>query len=224
MAAVAHGYAAIVLAGGGGRRLGGPAKPTLQVAGVAMLARVLDAVADASTRVVVGPADLAELLPGGVLLTREEPPGGGPVAALWAGLSALDGDLPSAAAGPADGAAGGPGGVDGLVAVLAADLPLLTRGAVGLLLRAAGDADGAVFVDGGGRQQFLCGAWSVPALRTRLDQLAPHAGLSLRQTFAPMRVAEVVAPPGTPPPWYDCDTAEELAEAQRLWGEVHGDA
>ncbi|GIJ47273.1 molybdenum cofactor guanylyltransferase [Virgisporangium aliadipatigenens] len=219
MAAVAHGYAAIVLAGGGGRRLGGPAKPTLEVAGVSMLARVLDAVADAAIRVVVGPAELEGLLPDGVVLTREEPPGGGPVAALWAGLSALDGE--PAQARPEAG---------GLVAVLAADLPLLTRGAVGLLLRAVsapaagGERDGAVFVDGDGRQQFLCGAWAVPALRTRLGHLAPHAGLSLRQAFAPMRVAEVVAPPGTPPPWYDCDTAEELAEARRLWGEVHGDA
>lgn len=220
MAAVAHGYAAIVLAGGGGRRLGGPAKPTLEVAGLSMLARVLDAVADAAPRVVVGPPELGGRLPDGVVLTREEPPGGGPVAALWAGLGALD-PLPA------------PGG---LVVVLAADLPLLTRGAVGLLLRtvgapvagnAAGERrapDGAVFVDGDGRQQFLCGAWAVPALRARLGELAPHAGRSLRQTFAPMRVTEVVAPPGTPPPWYDCDTAEELAEARRLWGEVHGDA
>src|SRR5690349_16484199 len=102
MAAVAHGYAAIVLAGGGGRRLGGAAKPTLEVAGVPMLARVLDAVADASTRVVVGPDGLAGLLPDGVLLTREEPAGGGPVAALWAGLVALAGDSGWAAAAPAE--------------------------------------------------------------------------------------------------------------------------
>jgi molybdenum cofactor guanylyltransferase len=41
------GYAAIVLAGGEGRRLGGPGKPGLAVGGRSMLARVLDSVADA---------------------------------------------------------------------------------------------------------------------------------------------------------------------------------
>jgi molybdopterin-guanine dinucleotide biosynthesis protein A len=199
----------MVLAGGSGRRLGGAAKPTLEVAGVPMLASVLRAVADAAPRVVVGPDALAGLLPDGVILTREEPPGGGPVAALWAGLEGMPGST-------------------GAVVVLAADLPLLTRGAVGLLLRslgAGGEHDGAVFVDGTGRRQWLCGAWSIEALTARLRGCAPHAGRSLRETFGPMRVVEVVAPAGTPPPWYDCDTAEELAEARRLWeGFVDGDA
>ncbi|MGH3739543.1 MAG: molybdenum cofactor guanylyltransferase, partial [Micromonosporaceae bacterium] len=81
------GYAAIVLAGGAARRLGGADKPGLAVAGRSLLSRVLDAVADAYPRIVVGPP---RQLPGDVILTREQPPGGGPVAALAAGLAALD--------------------------------------------------------------------------------------------------------------------------------------
>src|SRR3954470_5976096 len=100
------GYAAIVLAGGGGRRLGGTAKPERPVGGVPMLTRVLGAVAEASPVVVVGPPRLAALLPASARLTMEEPPGGGPLAALAAGLTLLD---------PAP----------QLVALLAADLPFL---------------------------------------------------------------------------------------------------
>src|SRR3712207_8857614 len=45
---------------------------------------VLAAVADAAQRIVVGPPQPA---PADVLVVREEPPGGGPVAALRAGLA-----------------------------------------------------------------------------------------------------------------------------------------
>ena len=44
------GFAAIVLAGGNGRRLGDPAKPERPVGGVPMVIRVLGAVADAFPR------------------------------------------------------------------------------------------------------------------------------------------------------------------------------
>ena len=48
-------FAAVVLAGGAARRLGGAPKPARTVAGVPLLTRVLDAVAAADVRVVVGP-------------------------------------------------------------------------------------------------------------------------------------------------------------------------
>src|SRR5438093_914016 len=96
-------YAAVVLAGGAGRRMGGADKAALAVAGRPMLHRVLAAVADASPQVVVGPPRAG--LPAGVVRAQEDPPGGGPVAAVAAGLGAL----------AAHGAE--------VVAVLAADLP-----------------------------------------------------------------------------------------------------
>ncbi|MCW2566643.1 MAG: molybdopterin-guanine dinucleotide biosynthesis protein MobA, partial [Mycobacterium sp.] len=49
------GYTAVVLAGGRARRLGGIAKPAVDVGGRPMLARVLAAVADAGHVIVVGP-------------------------------------------------------------------------------------------------------------------------------------------------------------------------
>src|SRR5258707_15490909 len=107
----------MILAGGAARRAGGVAKPAVQVGGRSRVGRVLDAVAGVGPRVVVGPPELAGLLPAGVILTRERPPGGGPVAAVAAGLAPLSGRR-------------------GLVAILAADLPFLDPATMAALRRA----------------------------------------------------------------------------------------
>jgi molybdopterin-guanine dinucleotide biosynthesis protein A len=179
--------------------MGGVDKAVLAVGGRPMLHRVLAVVADASPLVVVGPP--RDGLPAGVLQVREEPPGGGPVAAAAAGLSAL-----------ADGV--------GTVALLASDLPFLTTGAVGALRAAvnASTVDGAVAVDGTGRRQLLCGVWRAAAVRGALAELGDPNGASMRALTAGLRVAEVRLPdpdPGArPPPWYDCDTEDDLRRAE----------
>lgn len=82
---------AIILAGGGGTRIGGADKAAIEVAGATLLDRAVRAGAAAGVRrpvIVVGPArELAEA--DLVRFAREEPPSGGPVAALYAGLDAL---------------------------------------------------------------------------------------------------------------------------------------
>ena len=203
------GYAAIMLAGGAGRRLGGSAKPSLPVGGVPMLDRVLAAVEGAAPRVVVGPPALAAELPPAVLLTSEQPPGGGPVAAIAAGLRLLPRDA-------------------GQVALLAADLPFLTAEAVATLRAALATADpaestvdGVVFVDEDGRHQLLCGVWRVPAVRSALDALGDPAGQSVRRLVAGLRLAECRWSAPGPRPWYDCDTESALETARqtaREWG------
>jgi molybdopterin-guanine dinucleotide biosynthesis protein A len=195
-------YAAVVLAGGAARRLGGVVKPALPVAGRSMLERVLAAVRDAEVRVAVGPPDLP--VPPGVSLTREDPPGGGPVAAAAAGLALVPARV-------------------GAVALLAGDLPLLDRDAVHALRRAvapgpdpATGPDVAVFVDAEGRRQHLCGVWRRLALRAALDRLAAHGPLAdaaVRRLLAGVRVAEVSHAAG-PPPWFDCDTDADLRRAE----------
>jgi molybdopterin-guanine dinucleotide biosynthesis protein A len=188
--------AAVVLAGGAGRRLGGVSKPTLTVAGRPMLHRVLAAVADASTRVVVGPRELP--LPEGVVRTCEDPPGGGPVAATAAGLALV----------PADRI---------YVALLAADLPLLTADAVQRLRRAANvpALDGAVFVDHDGQPQWLCGVWRAASVRARLAALGGgHAGAPLHALLGDLRPAYLGASGSGPPPWWDCDTGADVRQAE----------
>jgi molybdopterin-guanine dinucleotide biosynthesis protein A len=189
------GYATIVLAGGGARRLGGRDKPALSVGGRPMLRRVLDAVAGASVRIVVGP--VRPELPADVVQLSERPPGGGPVAALAAGLAAV-GDVE-------------------FVAVLAADLPFLTTADVDALRSAAatGDHDGAVLVDADGRRQWLCGVWRSGALRRRVAELGPPAGQSMRALMSGLRPHEVDRRElAGPPPWYDCDTEDDYRQAE----------
>ncbi|WP_285794283.1 NTP transferase domain-containing protein [Micromonospora sp. NBRC 107095] len=215
-------YAAVVLAGGAARRMGGVDKPALPVGGRPMRDRVLAAVADATPRVLVG---AAQGVPAGVRVVREDPPGGGPVAAAAAGLALLDPDT-------------------ALVALLAGDLPLLTRAAIGDLLNhfdresastepaggrsasappASGGGergpDGVCFVDGDGRRQSLCGVWRVAALRAALDRLTGERGGSLsgapvRALLAGLVVREVGWSGEGPPPWFDCDTDEDVRRAE----------
>ncbi|WP_229399137.1 NTP transferase domain-containing protein [Micromonospora okii] len=193
------GWAAVVLAGGSARRMGGVDKTGLAVGGRSMRERVLDAVADADVRVLVGPDGP---VPPGVRLTREEPPGGGPVAAAAAGLSLL------------------PAGTT-TVALLAADLPLLTREAVGVLRGRLADptVDGACLVDREGRRQQLCGVWRLGPLRAALDRLAAARGgtldgASVRSLLAGLAVREVPWSGPGPPPWFDCDTDEDVRRAE----------
>ncbi|MGY1748189.1 molybdenum cofactor guanylyltransferase [Modestobacter sp. SYSU DS0511] len=184
-------YAAVVLAGGRAARLGGRPKPQLDVGGRTMLDAVLAAVTDARPRVVVGPP---QHVPTGVVLVREEPPGGGPVPALAAGLAAV------------------PPGV-GVVAVLAGDLPFVTPQLVAEL-RDRLTGDGALVVDETGRDQLLLGLWRTGALRTALVGARPHA--PLRSVLGPLAAVRhrPSVPPGSPPPWTDCDTPAELAAAR----------
>lgn len=184
-------YAVVVLAGGAARRLHGVAKPLLTVEGTALVRRVLDAAGTATPRVVVGPPDLLPALPPGTVLTREDPPGGGPVAALRAGVALI------------------PARVETVV-VLAGDLPFVTGETVDALLAAR--AEVAVLLDDTGRRQHLLAAWRAGLLRAALSRSASPA---VRDLFQGVRPAEVPPPRGLPA-WLDCDTPEDLDRARRL--------
>lgn len=211
-------YDAVVLAGGAGRRLGGADKPGIRVGGRPLLDRVLDAVADAARAIVVGPPR-----PTGRAATwvREEPAGGGPVAALAAAL---------------------PLATSGTIAVLAADLPFLTAGVVALLRHAlaegagvatgaaraeegagraaadaaAGSLDGALLVDGDGRDQLLVGVWRTDALRGALARHPVPAGVPFRVLVGGLAVRRVAAAQDDHgrDPTLDCDTEDDLRRAE----------
>ena len=180
-------YDAVVLAGGQARRLGGQDKPALQVGGRPLLERVLAACTGATTRVVVGPP---RPLPHDVVQVREEPPGGGPVPALRAGLARVSAPW---------------------VVVLAADLPFLDRAVLGELLAAAQRGDGALLVDDDDREQWLCGAWRTAAL---VPALAALPSSRLREALLPLAPARVRTQT-SPAPWLDCDTEADLDAARR---------
>jgi molybdopterin-guanine dinucleotide biosynthesis protein A len=193
-------FAAVVLAGGPGTRMGNPAKATLPVGGVALLSRVLAAVAGASPRIVVGPPAGVDL-PADVITTVEEPAGGGPVAATAAGLDLL-GHLDD----------------DARVAVLAADLPFLGPEDV-TLLRGLHRMDGAILVDDDAHPQWLCGVWRLGALRSRLAAVGDPSGVAMRQLVKGLKIARMVPQSLARPPWFDCDTPDDLRRAEE-WAHV----
>ena len=167
----------LVLAGGRARRMNGADKPALEVSGRPLLESAREALRAAKQTVVVGP--------GGDI--TEDPPGGGPLAALAAGLNRCDAPV---------------------VVVLAADLPFVTAEVVSLLVEAAP----ALAVDDQGRDQYLLGAYPTDDLR-RLMPITP-SGARMRDVIEPLAPRRLELP-GWPPPWWDCDTAEELEQARR---------
>lgn len=183
---------AVVLAGGAGRRLGGADKPNLAVGGKRLIDRVLAALAGLDEVVVVGEVAVAA----GVRVVREDPPGGGPAAAVVAGLAALSPRLTQ-------------------VGLFAADLPFLD---VAELVASATATTGALYADETGSAQWLCSLWPADALRYRAAQHPDSDGLPLRALLADMPAIRLTATTA-PPPWYDCDTEETLAQA-RAWLEA----
>jgi molybdopterin-guanine dinucleotide biosynthesis protein A len=182
-------YDALVLAGGRARRLGGADKPAVPVGGVPMIDIVLAAVDGARATIVVGPR---RPLSRHVLWTTESPRGGGPVAAIAAGLSRVSCDV---------------------VVVLAADLPFVTASTVDSLVEGIGPFDGAVGLFEG-RSQPLCAAYRVSSLRAAIDALRPVPGAAVREMVATLRLAHL-AEPAT---GFDCDTWDDVRRADALAG------
>ncbi|MCI3931870.1 DUF6457 domain-containing protein [Streptomyces sp. AN091965] len=210
-------FDAVVLAGGRAARLGGADKPGVRVGGRALLDRVLSACSGATTTVVV-----AEPRPTGrpVVWAREEPAGGGPLAALDAGLRHTAAEL---------------------VLVLSADLPFLREETVRGLVAAVGTADGALLTDPDGRDQPLVAVYRGAALRRELARIAAEgparaatvdsgaaggppritagkparagaglAGLPLRLLTERLDLARIAEPLAA----FDCDTWDDIAAAR----------
>ncbi|MFI9210827.1 NTP transferase domain-containing protein [Streptomyces sp. NPDC053253] len=187
-------YDAVVLAGGAARRLGGSDKPGVRVGGRTLLDRVLAACPDAGRTVVVGDPR-PTVRP--VRWTREEPPGGGPLPAVDAGVRETDAEI---------------------LLVLSADLPFLDRDTVRRLLAALAEApetEAALLTDGDGRDQPLVAAYRTAPLVRELTRLTDdHEGLAhlpLRRLTEGLRLTRVAAGSLAS---FDCDTWEDIAAAR----------
>lgn len=182
-------FAAVILAGGAGRRLGHVDKATVSLAGSTLLARAVTACAEASELVVVGPAR-----PGASWRqVRESPAGAGPAAALGAGTAALTG--------PA-----------GVVVVLAVDMPGVDGTTVARLVTALGAEDvGAVLVGPDGRRQLAL-AVRRPALAPLVADASALVDAPVWRTLSGLRWTEVAAHGEE---HRDIDTPEDLTRARR---------
>ncbi|MEV5790909.1 NTP transferase domain-containing protein [Streptomyces sp. NPDC052192] len=172
-------YDAVVLAGGSARRLGGADKPGVRVGGRALLDRVLAACADAAVTVVVA-EPRATARP--VRWAREDPPGGGPVAALDAGLRHTTAPY---------------------VVVLSADLPFLDEKTVRRLLDALAGADAATVPRAApGAPEGGSAALAAPSSATREVRGSPgtleEAPPALDPASADRRSTDAAGPAGSP--------------------------
>lgn len=129
--------------------------------------------------------------------TREDPPGGGPLAALDAGVRETRADV---------------------LLVLSADLPFLDEDTVRRLLGVLAEdpgAEAALLTDAGGRDQPLVAAYRAAPLRRELARIAGErgtlAGGPLRLLTGALRLTRVAAGPLAS---FDCDTWEDIATAR----------
>lgn len=193
---------AVVLAGGRASRLGGISKPDLAVNGVPLLQIALAATraAGASPTIVVGPPALAARE---AIRVAEDPPFGGPVAGLHAGLAELD----------------RLGGESEWVLVLPVDLPRADD-AVQLLLRAWATSaangtldrsDGLHLVDAGGQAQWLTALYRRTALRTALGTAEASRGRAVKAVVGAL---SLIAVPDPGAAGADIDTWDDLARQQ----------
>ena len=183
-------FDAVVVAGGTGRRLGGADKGAVEIGGRSLLERAVDAVSRADRVVLVGPR---RPIARNVHWTREEPVGGGPVAAVAAGLA------PVRAA---------------VVVVLAVDLPFVDSGVVEALVELASRGDGALLEDGEGRRQPLAAAYRTASLRAAVAGLATVRDAPMQALIGGMRLGTLSAVDA----WRDCDTWDDVAAARRALG------
>ncbi|WP_431219971.1 molybdenum cofactor guanylyltransferase [Leifsonia xyli] len=192
--------AAIILAGGRGRRMGTP-KHAVSLSGQTLLDRALDAVAPLPT-IVVGPPSLAPAvsLRPFASLTRERPAFAGPAAAIAAALADVDRRSVDADA----------------ALILSCDLAFPAE-AVALLLDAAGGrADGWVLQDAGHRMQWLCGLYRLDSIRRAVAGLPTNASLEsapVAGLFAGLTLTPVPDPDGAS---FDIDTPADLVAAEAL--------
>lgn len=179
---------AILLAGGRGSRVGGAVKPLFEVGGSTLLAAAVDAVrAGGARRVVVAAPVLDAALD--VEWVREDPPFGGPVAAVAAALEMVDADD---------------------VYVLACDLAAPAAAVRRLADPLPPGADGVCLDDG--RRQWLIGRYRTAALRAAASGL-PERGrdASMRALLGGLSVTAVPAPPTDT---RDVDTWDDLRRAR----------
>lgn len=154
--------AAIVVGGGGGERLGGVSKPDLVFGGGGRLIdRVCGALLEACGAGCVAVVPPAVRVPDGVLRTLEDPPGGGPLAGIDAGLAAL----------------GAP--ADAWVVVVSVDCPGIADVLAALLDEPLGDRCEGRILRGGVPEpfdQYLMGVYRVGALRRVIDEAVARRG------------------------------------------------
>ena len=189
-----HDVAIAILAGGEGRRIGGD-KPLLKLAGERLIDRALRNASRWSTLVVVAVRDPAQVEPVAAPVIVDQEDVAGPVAGLLSALR-FGAELDCRH-----------------VLTIPADMPFLPADMFGRLRKQIGDL-GCAMASSNGHVHPVCALWRASALDRAGEYLA-SSRRSLRG-FAELVGYVPVDWPAEPfDPFFNINTAEELAEAER---------
>ena len=196
--------AAIVVGGGGGERLGGVSKPDLTLGGVRVIDRVCGVLLQACGAGCVAVVPPTVRVPEGVVRTLEDPPSGGPLAGIDAGLRALGVDD------------------DVLVVVVSVDAPGVAGLLPALLEPPLGsDSEGRIAIGGDPQpfDQYLMGVYRAGALRRVIDEavaaLGSVRGVGVRRVLRALALERVRVDADV---CRDIDTPEDVAWWQDFLG------
>lgn len=180
---------AIILTGGSSTRFGSD-KSLAMLDGQTLLSRVLTELVENIATVIVGPS--FEYASRVIKFAQEDPAGGGPVAAINAGIALVDTEF---------------------VALIATDMPFAAAIVHELMKSLETSPEGLVPLDAEGFPQMLCAIYRTAALRRALAELGNPHGRSMRSLTALLEVQEMELPASLKSRLLDIDTQEDLQKA-----------
>ena len=182
-------WSALILTGGTSKRFGSDKSEAI-FNGKALIDFLISSLPADVAVVIVGP-DRDEF-PSTIQMIKEDPPGGGPVAGIAAGLPLIETEY---------------------VAVLATDMPYST-GLVPLLLSGlSNEVEAVLAIDGEGFQQPFSGVYRVSSLLRVLGTKELLMGRSMRSVLVELKVKEVSLHADDSRLLLDIDTREDLIKA-----------
>lgn len=180
---------ALILTGGRSSRFGSD-KSLAMLKGQSLLSHLLTDLAVNIEVVIVGPTFESQLRP--LKFVQEDPAGGGPVAAVDAGLAMISTEF---------------------VALVATDMPFAATVIHELANSLESSIDGLVPIDAEGVPQTLCAIYRTSALRNALTTLGSPQGRSMRSLTALLQLREIELSASLKSRLLDIDTPEELQQA-----------
>jgi molybdopterin-guanine dinucleotide biosynthesis protein A len=182
-------WTAIILTGGTSRRFGSDKSRAL-LASHSLLDEIFLALPPDLPVIVVGPEPINVVRT--VIVTREQPAFGGPVAGIAAGLEIVETEL---------------------VAIIATDMPFVVPMLLQLIKELSEEFDAAMPVDDAGFRQPLSAIYKVKSLRKAFARLGDPQGQSMRNLVALLKVREVPVLGDFENQLLDVDTPADLYRA-----------
>lgn len=183
-------WSALILTGGTSNRFGSDKSEAI-FNGKALIDFLISSIPAGVAVVIVGP-DRDEF-PSTIQIIKEDPPGGGPVAGIAAGLSLIETEY---------------------VAVLATDMPYSAALVPLLLENLSNEVEAALVVDSEGFQQPFSGVYRVSSLLKVLGTKELLMGRSMRSVLVELKVKEVSLNADDSHLLLDIDTRQDLISAE----------